>query len=297
MLRTHLTELGAPVLVDPSQGPLKIYRLRLEHPEPHWLLVGKARGPSFFSLAVNPYETEPPPRVAALLQSIAAYCERSGYALKLGDVLPGGTLEERIEEDVEWPDHPVHLSDFIVVPDPVLPSITIPSGTFEVCRLLGVTQDEVDLIESWNALSFAEEFQEGHPALVSDITRDSVLNGAFLRRCIQRAGQEGCSVGQLHFSGGWTIDDEDCLQLHIPGGDEARRILNVLRGRLPFDRPLFLVGPEGSGSVAFVPRDDFRAVLQDDDTLVFFGRMHTPEIQQILSFFQPNGPDVIARLG
>lgn len=294
MIRPHLTALAPTELDDRSPGPLQIYRMKLEHPEPHWLIVGH-RDRQLFSLAVNPYPDAPPNRVNALMQRIASYCQETGCELKLGDVLPGESLGRPSDFD-GMPDHPIHLAAFVVVPDPLFPELDLPGGPIEVQRLLGVTQDEVDLIESWNAQSFAEELLHLQPSLLTDITRGSLLHGRFLQRCIHRAGKEGSTLGQLHFSGGWTIDDGDCLQLHLPGGHEARRILNVLRGRLPFDRPLFLVGPQGAGSIAFVPRDGFRAVLQDDDTLVFFGRIHTPEIQQILSFFDPDGPGVVAQL-
>lgn len=294
MIRSQLNLLGTSELDDRSPGPLQIYRILVQHPEAHWLLAGHCGGPTVFTVGTPPFPDGPPERANALLQRVATYCQETRCQLKLGDVLPG----ENLGKPSDFPDMPeeLHLTGFIVVPDPILPEVDGPAGPVPVRRLLGVTQDEIDLIESWNALSFAEELAHLHPSLLTRVDRRSMLTGTFLQRCIQRAGREGSSLGQLHFSGGWSIDEHDSLHLHIPGGEEASRILNVLRGRLPFDRPLFLVGPEGAGTIAFVPRDGFRAILQDDDTLVFFGRIHTPEIQQILSFFDPDGPGVIAQL-
>lgn len=164
-------------------------------------------------------------------------------------------------------------------------------------RIVGLYDDELTLIETWDAHRFIEAWLEQGGDLITTEGRTSWLTGDFGVTCRAQARAEGSSVGQLYFDGGWSETDDEGLALHLPGGEEAARIQAILRARLPFERPLFLVGPPGAGTVAFIyDANGFRAELQDD-TLAFFGRCEDQEIQQLVALFDPDGPGVTVPLG
>lgn len=283
---------------------------RVDGPRPYWLLltygfsgvltpVPYREGFTHeYSLAVPATDEAPPIWAPALLRHLCRYVLKSGAELKLGDNMPCMHAITQIPFALEQHAQirSTELDTLLVGADPVLGTIATPNGEVEVRRFVGALPAELALIETWNCRGFLHEWSQDDPLLITDPDRTSVLTGELAVRCSTRAAEEGSSVGQLFFEGGWTDSEDAGLELYFPGGHQARRIKDVLRARLPFDRPLFLVGPDGAGTVVFVPDNDFRAEIQDDQ-LVFYGNLHHRELQQILSFLQPDGPGSVVRLG
>lgn len=284
---------------------------RVEGDVPYWLLLTygfsgvltpvpeQASYTHEYSLAVPVDDDDTPPVwAAALLQHLARYVLQSGAELKVGDNMP---CMHAITQIPFAPEHhhqipSTDLDTLVVCEDPLLQAIETPNGPVSVRRIVGVHPDELALIETWNCSRFIEEWAAEDPRLLTDPQRGTVLRGSLGGRCRARATTEGSSVGQLYIEGGFTFTEDGGLELHFPGGHQAQRIKDVLRARLAFDRPLFLVGPPGAGTVAFIPGSPFSAEVQDDQ-LVFYGSLADPELQEILSFLRPDSPGATVRLG
>ena len=284
---------------------------RVDGDEPYWLLLtygfsgvltplpDRAAYRHEYSLAVPVGdEADPPVWAAALLQHLARYVLQSGAELKVGDNMP---CMHAITQIPFAPEHheaipSTALDTLVVSEDPLLSTVQTPNGPVSVRRIIGVHPDELALIETWNCRRFIEEWAAEDPRLLTDPARGTVLRGSLGGRCRARATTEGSSVGQLYIEGGFSFTEDGGLELHFPGGSQAQRIKDVLRARLTFDRPLFLVGPEGAGTVAFIPGATFSAEVQDDQ-LVFYGTLADPEIQEILSFLRPDSAGATVSLG
>jgi hypothetical protein len=249
-----------------------------------------------YSLRI-PGGAEPPVWGPALLRHLARYVLRSGADLQVGDTMPFGHPISRVPFQ---PEHHAGLPDsaltaVVVAADPLLPSVEAPLGAIEVRRLVGVHQEELELLQTWSAGGFLDEMARVAPTLASDLARPSLLaDPAFRERARARARAEGGNVGMVFVEGGWEPDGDGAV-VQLPGGDQAAQIRRVLEARIPFGRPLYLQTRPGN-PIALLPGDGF-AIYNDDGTLVFEGSPDHPDMKRLLQVFRDNVDGVTFRLG
>ncbi|BCA61374.1 hypothetical protein HMP09_0608 [Sphingomonas sp. HMP9] len=269
--------LGGP---DPLDG-LSAWK-RLE-PVPHWHIVTyglselyakesddpEVSGYGFeltFRPTCDPAEEEPPVWALNFLQNLARYVFQTGNVFRDGDWMPiNGPLSQ--ESDTA-------LRSIAFTADPELPALETPSGAVAFLQVVGLTEDEERAAKQWKTSRLLDAFRPKLPLLVTDLGRTSLLADPVMSQQVEDGTiRDGSSTGYLLTDIlRWTGRKRllRAPDYHIILGprqvDEFTRLLPL---RLPFDRPLLLVGEGGDGQsrVLFEPgeRD---AVVEADDKLV-----------------------------
>ncbi|QLY31682.1 suppressor of fused domain protein [Nocardia huaxiensis] len=261
--------LGGP---DPLDG-ISVYA-RTE-PVPHWHYISYGMSELYdkesdnpdesgwgfeftFRLARKPEESTPPVWAASLLQNLGRYVFKTGNWFEAGHHM---NVNGPIAADRE--DSAVRAIAF--THDPELGTIGTPHGQVQFLQVVGLTGDEYDAARQWRTELLLEALEQRIPLYVTDIERSSLLQDPELATAVAAGiARDGSSAGSLFVSlVDWELEpDTTVLRL---GALQAPAIADVLRGRLPHDRPLLLESQDRL--LRFVPGDRFRAELVQDDAL------------------------------
>lgn len=307
-------------LIDPSRmmrweagGPpvWSIATIRVDGPEPYWLWVTYG-----FSGTLSPVDyreaykheyaiavrcdgaTERPMWPAIVLRQMTHYVLDSGAELCVGDNIPCNMpiTHLGIPPDARAEQPQTELEGLLVGVDPLIPSVSTPHGEIEVRRLVGIHPEELGLVRRWNGKSLWQEVERSMPDLTCALGRPSLLGDTdFAQRTEARVAEEGSSLGVLFVQGGFQ-QDGDAVVLSLPGGPDAKMVAEVLKARLPFDRPLILRGPPEYGPVVFEPADEFAMAL-DEDGFVVQGQLDHPAYQAIITSLESDAPRITIRFG
>jgi suppressor of fused-like protein len=200
-------------------------------------------------------EPEPPAWPAALLRTVAQYVVFTGEALAPGHhVDAGGPLTTAV---------PTELTAALLVEDPELSPLSTAHGEVKFHALVGLHPAELDLLVDWQPGPLTELLGRGHPNLVTDPQRPSLLADPAMRAEIERritaegSALEGYAT-ELRWDaapGGASVE----ISLAATAMEALRR---VLRGRLGHGRPVTLEGD--GGTVELVPGDAPGWQIRDD---------------------------------
>jgi hypothetical protein len=257
--------LGGP---DPIHGISAYWR---EEPVPHWHYVTygfselwekESEDPEWsgfgfeltFRLQRPAVEETPPIWALNLLQNLGRYVFQSGSVFDSGHTMNiNGKISLEDETD---------LRALAFVEDPELGLIDTPHGKVRFVQLLGITLDELELMDLWNADRFYEFFVKEHPLYVTELSRASILNDPELAREMRKlAKEEGSSKGSLFIGEqlSWELS-QGVTTLRIKA-TIATNISRILAARVPHGHPLALVG--SSGAVAVMPGEQFSSSEED----------------------------------
>ncbi|WP_172250129.1 suppressor of fused domain protein [Saccharibacillus deserti] len=186
-------------------------------------------------------EEEPPVWAINFLQNLARYVFSSGNPF-----LPGHHMDANgpIESDRE-----TAITAIAFVEDPELGLIESPFGECRFVQVVGITQDELDLIKVWNTRSFLELVKARLPLYLTDLRRESLLGDSELRAAAELGVRtEGSSTGHLYFESLLWEEHRNLLKgnsyvLQL-GAKQAESLARIVTGRLMHDRPLTLIGPD-----------------------------------------------------
>jgi suppressor of fused len=231
---------------DPVDG-ISIYKNL--SPSPHWhsvtygfseLYAKESEDPEWsgfgfeltFRLACSADESEPPAWPMNLLQNLARYVFRTGNPFDPGHHMNAngpialGTGTE--------------LAALLFCLDPQLGEINTPHGRLKFVQVVGITLDELDLVQEWSSEGLLQVLSADNPLLITDLERKSLLadpqTAALIR---ERAEREGSSTDTLYIrhltwktSGtgeGRTVQ----VSLGAQGVDSLVRVLpaRILHGR------------------------------------------------------------------
>lgn len=201
-----------------------------------------------FRLAANE-DVEPPVWVVNFLQNVARYVFQTGNALGPGHTLP---LNSPICLEME-----TLIRTVTFVEDPQLGTIETPHGRVQFLQVLGLTDDELDATQYWNASRFSELMQESNPLLITDLTRQSSLtNRDFVGRVQELSQAEGASASIMCTNEFRVLRDPQQNKVVLAvGAIVAPSLGKRLLGRIPFGREFRLVGEEDE--ISFKPGDEF----------------------------------------
>ena len=135
--------------------------------------------------------------------------------------------------------------------DPQLGVIHTPNGRVEFLQIAGLTLDELDAIQAWNAEGFLGLVARHDPWLITDLNRASWLSSAEIAGEVERRTRaegsscEGLFVAQLSFTIAAKLATVRFQSIVVES--LRRRLL----GRIPFGRRLCLWGEDAS--VRFEP--------------------------------------------
>ena len=247
--------------VDPLEG-ISVYRA--DEPRPHWHYItygltdvyGKQGGPGDSGVSGYGFELtfrladdeamkakEPPTWPLSLLQNLARYVFRTGNGFAPnqqidanGPIVPG---EETTQTALGF------------IEDPDLGGIETPSGSVQFVQLVGLTAEDLDDVNNWDAEKFFSLLTGSRPKGVTE------LRGVSLRADPEIATQitegrkkDGSQMGQV-FIDVLRITTEGGMPMLTIGARVAGVLGERLNSRLPHGREFLLHSPDAE--LLFLP--------------------------------------------
>lgn len=260
---------------DPLYG-VSVYENRTQQPHLHYVTFGfsdlfeneneDSEWSGFgFELTFRLTDTlqgEPPVWVVNFLQNLARYTFHSGNGFGPGHTIP---LHSPICTDIE-----TEICTVTFVEDPELGTVETPNGKVRFLQVIGLTEDELDATQCWNAARLAEMIQLENPLLITDVDRQSYLADEHFARAVrERTAREGASASVMSADEFRVIQDPATSEVTLVlGAIVAPSLGKRLRGRLPFGRDFQLVGEDGQ--ISFQPGEEFEYSICDQHSEFVF---------------------------
>lgn len=172
-------QLGGP---DPLDG-ISVYKSDLTPAHWHFITYGMSElytkesnnpkisgfGIEFtFRLVRSAAEENPPTWVLNFLQNLARYVFKTGNVFDVGHrMATNGPIALEHETDI-------HAIAFIQ--DPQLGAIETPHGYLHFLQIVGITADELKIMQQWTTADLLAILSADNPLLVTDLARKSLLN-------------------------------------------------------------------------------------------------------------------------
>jgi len=211
---------------------------------------------------------------ALLLRALCRYMLGSKRPLEAGQAMPFPTAITRFfappHEQANYPQTDMTAAFFVA--EPLLAPIDTGRGVVEVRRAVGLYEDERALFDLWTPSGFLDCFAQRDASLTTDIERSSLATDTSFVSAIEAGSQrDGSQVSFVAVPGvQWGQDENDAVLVEFPGGEHARRILQMVRARLPFGNHLLVhdIDPEKTDAVAFEPGDGEISFRNEGSTLI-----------------------------
>jgi suppressor of fused-like protein len=209
-----------------------------------------------FRLARSAKEATPPTWPISFMNNLGRYVFQTGNVFAPGHHSP-----------INGPIGPMEtaIRALVFVADPELGEIDTPHGRLTFLQIVGITEDELLAVQSWNTKAFTGLLAGRDRLLRTDTGRGSHLaDPDFAAAVAQGRAIEGSStgmtfVGQLAFASGPPV------RITV-GALAVDAIQQVLPGRIGFDRPYTLVSRELQ--VVFEPAERVRVAGDADGDVV-----------------------------
>lgn len=241
---------------DPLDG-ISAYKADFPHPHWHFVTYGFSElydkelddeeysGYGFeltFRLVRQPEDEEPPAWALNLLQNMGRYVFNSGNVFRAGDYL-----------DANGPiclDADTQLTALAFAEDPDLHAIDTPNGKVEFIQMVGITNDELAAMQTWNTLGLLNASQMHLPYYITDLERESLLRIPEVAEAAERGMQnDGSNTGILFVQQlGWESGKNGWLGKKpaklLIGAKQAVIIGKLIQGRILKRKELTLVGSD-----------------------------------------------------
>ncbi|MGN7399874.1 suppressor of fused domain protein [Cytobacillus praedii] len=241
---------------DPLDG-LSAYKA--ESPFPHWHIVTfgfselyekESENPDYsgygfeltFRVARSKDEEEPPAWALNLLQNMGRYVFNSGNIFASGDYL-----------DANGPiclGADTQLTALAFIPDPELDTLYTPNGRVEFLQMVGITEDELEAMKTWNTRGLLEAGKAELPGYITDLSRNTILQVPAVQESVQIGiDRDGSSTGFLYVDQlAWEPGKNGLFSKQpsvlILGAKQAGTVGMLLRGRLLKGKDLILMSNE-----------------------------------------------------
>ena len=278
--------MGGP---DPLDG---VSAHRAEGPPPHWHYVSYGLSELYdkesddaaisgwgmeltFRLVRAASDDQAPVWPVSLMQNLARYIFESGNVLAVGDHI-----------DLNGPialDEPTEIRAVAFTEDEQLGTIDTPHGSVTFVQIVGLTMDEYEAAQDWDTSALLGVLKSSAPLLVTDLSRRSILIDPETAATIHGAiARDGSSMAGIHCDDlEWSISG-DRMDVAI-GATAVPRLVRMVSGRLPFDRPFFAQGP--SMRLDVTPGDAFDGHDAGDGTLHL--TLSAAEVERIRTTIEP----------
>jgi len=193
--------------------------------------------------------------VFSFLQNLARYVFETGRGFGAGHTMPlNGPIRSGYDTAIQ-------AVTFAIDPD--LGQIDTAHGKVKFLQVVGITVDELEAIQGWNAESFIKLVSQQNPKLATDIDRESYLKDkVFASEARARTAKEGASCGELfanEFSFSKTTFSRTC-KVRL-GAIVVVGLAERIAGRIPFERDLILANEQAA--IAFRPGAENQWAIND----------------------------------
>ncbi|WP_130873640.1 suppressor of fused domain protein [[Pseudopropionibacterium] massiliense] len=245
---------------EPLDG-ISVYRAM--QPRPHWHYVtygltdlygeqgGSADGVSGYGFELTfrladdeaVRAKEPPAWPLNLLQNLARYVLRTGNGFAPNHHIDANgpiSLEEETTQTALG-----------FIEDPDLGSIETPNGSVQFVQLVGLTAEDLDDVNNWDAEKFFALLTDSHPKGVTDLRRASLrATPEIAARISEGRKKDGSQMGQV-FIDVLRIASEGGMPVLTIGARVAGVLGERLNSRLPHGREFLLHSPDAE--LLFLP--------------------------------------------
>lgn len=121
-----------------------------------------------FRLGRAATEEKPPTWVLNFLQNLARYVFQTGNVFNVGHRM-----------DIKGPialEHETEIRAIAFTQDPQLGAIETPHGYLKFVQIVGITLDELKIMQQWTTADLLAILSADNPLLVTDLARKSLLN-------------------------------------------------------------------------------------------------------------------------
>jgi suppressor of fused len=224
-------------------------------------------------------EAQPPMWPIVLMQSLARYVIDTGAILRVNDHIDASNIIA--ESDAQY-------RAIALVLDPQLGTIATPSGSVDFRQLVLISDDELQACKTWNTRGVLDLIGRDNPLYVSSALATPERFGPDERSAVERgADTDGTSYSRIFADRmrllGDLSDDGSEITL-VVSQLVALEVQQLLRRRLPFDAPFWLVhephtvgiypSSQGASSRAIDDDGDLVITLTTADALTLHERMN-----------------------
>ncbi|MEO7094617.1 MAG: suppressor of fused domain protein, partial [Polyangiales bacterium] len=191
-----------------------------------------------FRLAKIPGEEQPPAWALNFLQNLGRYVFSTGNRFAVGHKM-GLNGPIALGQDTQ-------ITAICFADDAELGEFSSEFGKAQFVQIVGITDDEYRLIQEWSTHGLIEVLKKRLPLLVTDLSRDSVLDDPEIAaEAEQRVAAEGSSE-DLTFAGELAFHvDDGRVRLEL-GALYAAVLPRAMRGRIRHGRPYTLRGRDAT---------------------------------------------------
>lgn len=261
--------LGGP---DPLQGISAYWR---DKPAPHWHLITygfselydkESEDPTYsgygfeltFRLKATPGDDQPPTWAMNFLQNLARYVFTSGNVFNDGDWMPLNGPIASAETTA--------IVSMAIKADPELEAIDTPNGRLAFLQVIGLTDEEEQALKRWSSHGLLDALSDALPLWVTDLSRESLVDIEPYRTLVaDGTARDGSSTGHFWIDHPSWKQEKRLLRSNLTtvslGAQNIAQIVAILPLRLPFGRPLRVLGPDAS--ISFIPATANEIVVND----------------------------------
>lgn len=210
----------------------------------------------------GPFDPKSPPSWAMnFLQNLGRYVFETGNVFGPGHTMPlNGPI---------CGDSATKIEAITFVEDPQLPPLDTPNGKVNFLQIVGLTLDELEAVERWNARAFCALRSQSDPFLLTDLDRDTWLKDeSFASAVVEGTRKDGSSSASLYTTEVTFKAASSPLMpptIVIPA-IAATSLAHRLAGRIPFGREFELISEKKT--VLFTPGNVVRFDITEDQLTV-----------------------------
>ncbi len=180
-------------------------------------------------------EAEPPGWALSFLNNLARYVFQTGNIFDVGDHM-----------DLNGPialGNDTNIRAIAFQADPRLGTIHTPHGRITFLQVVGLTMDEFEVVQDWDAEKVLLLLAQRDPLLLTDVRRASWLGDPTFAREAREGSQRDGSSETMTFVAKveWDVGVEARVRF---GANAVRRLARLLPQRLSFGKPFALIGKE-----------------------------------------------------
>ncbi|MDO3409399.1 suppressor of fused domain protein [Saccharibacillus sp. CPCC 101409] len=222
-------------------------------------------------------EEEPPAWAINFLQNLARYVFSSGNVFE-----PGHHLDAN--GPIKVGEH-TKLTAVAFVEDPELGTARSPFGKFTFIQAVGITEDEMEIMQAWNTLRVMETVKSRLPLYITDLSRNSLFDDPGVLAAAEEGSRaEGSNTGHLYFDNLLWEEKRHLLKSNgyilQMGAKQTLSLARILPARLAHGKELALIGQERR--VLLIPDLQNRLVENGDELQIYLNTEAVTELARRL---------------